>query len=157
MKQTSASNRDLHNSQMPSTTLKLASFLPTRSLNSIPLGNLFSFSLEKTYKSKEIKIMRGTQKFKSFSHVTCTATYLTALKLTKKTLRISQTGIWNWGLDAQVRFRVPVLVWYGDTTILGKVEYGYGGDICFIKFFIYYYAYIFHILINICEFKRNYR
>jgi hypothetical protein len=34
----------------------------------------------------------------------------------------------------------------------------YSGNICFINFFIYiyYYAYIFHILLNICEFKRNY-
>jgi hypothetical protein len=62
--------------------------------------------------------------------------------------------------EARIRFRVRVLVLvrYGGTTFLRKVGYGYDGDICFIKiFFIYYYAYIFHILINICEFKSNYR
>ena len=35
--------------------------------------------------------------------------------------------------EARVRFRVWVR--YGGTTILRKVEYWYGGDICFIKFF----------------------
>ena len=59
-------------------------------------------------------------------------------------------------LRSMVRFRVWVPVRYGDTTILRKVGYGYGKDICFIKFFIYYYAYIFHILISICEFNNNY-
>jgi hypothetical protein len=54
-------------------------------------------------------------------------------------------------------YRYGMSVRYGCTTILRKVGYGYGGDICFIKFFfIYYYVYIFYILISICEFKSNY-
>ena len=40
-------------------------------------------------------------------------------------------------LRSTVRFRVPVPVpvQYGGMTILKKVGSGYGGDICFIKFF----------------------
>jgi hypothetical protein len=41
--------------------------------------------------------------------------------------------------EARVRFRVQVLVpvRYGGTTILKKIGYGYGENICFIKFFLY--------------------
>jgi hypothetical protein len=60
--------------------------------------------------------------------------------------------------EARVRFRVrvPVPVRYDGTTILKKIGYGYGGIYVLLKKFIYYYAYIFHILISICEFKSNY-
>ena len=64
------------------------------------------------------------------------------------------------------RYVLGYRYWYG-TTILRKEGYGYGRDIYFINFFNillskYFsffdiYPYIFHILINICEFKSNYR
>ena len=50
--------------------------------------------------------------------------------------------------EAWVHFRVRVLVpvRYGSTTILRKIGYGYGEDICFIKFFYIllciYFSYI---------------
>ena len=42
--------------------------------------------------------------------------------------------------ETQVCFRawVPVMVWYGDMTILKKVGYGYDGDICFIIIIIFF-------------------
>jgi hypothetical protein len=43
------------------------------------------------------------------------------------------------------RIRVPVPVWYGGTTILKKIEYGYSGDIYFINFFLYIIIHIFFI------------
>ena len=53
-----------------------------------------------------------------------------------------------WTKEARVGFRVrvPPPVRYGGTTILRKIGYGYGGDICFIKFFYIllciYFSYI---------------
>ena len=48
--------------------------------------------------------------------------------------------------EARVRFRVRIPVQYSDTIILRKVGYGYGRDICFIKFFYIllciYFSYI---------------
>ena len=52
--------------------------------------------------------------------------------------------------EARVRFRVRFRVWipvqYSDTIIFRKVGYGYGRDICFIKFFYIllciYFSYI---------------
>jgi hypothetical protein len=60
--------------------------------------------------------------------------------------------------EARVRFRVQVwvLVRYSGTRILRKVEYRYGGDICFIKFLYILLCIYFLYIDSICEFKSNY-
>jgi hypothetical protein len=47
--------------------------------------------------------------------------------------------------EARVRFTIRVPVRYGGMKILRKEGYGYGGDIYFIKFFLYIIIHIFFI------------